>query len=127
MTFKQRLLRYLIGVGIGLIIVWVMFGDREWLGWTPKNRVLKMIRAAELTVSEKAQCQLDCMAMKDADIKKFLENASVNFSKSNPHKEPKTYLLEGDEENTLRMTFDTRDSVATLVDVLRVGASCPCK
>lgn len=86
-----------------------------------------MIRTAELTITTKARCQLECLAMNEGDIAKFLDDASVNFGKSEPQKDPKIYRLEGTETNGLFMTFETRDSLATLVDVLKVGAGCPCQ
>ena len=45
MKFQQRLNRYLLGVALGLILVFVMFNGRDWLGWLPQNQVRKRIAA----------------------------------------------------------------------------------
>ena len=42
LKFTQRLKYYLIGFGLGLFLVFLLFKDRTW-SWLPENRVLDFI------------------------------------------------------------------------------------
>lgn len=125
MNFNQRLLRYLIGVMIGLLIVYALFGDRNWTGWTPGNRVLKELREGSLHKSERAQCQMDCLGISDAAVKTMLTTGKVSFSESNARSTPRVYVVKND---LLQMTFELSDSSAHLISarLLDNPNGCPC-
>ncbi|MBL7943278.1 MAG: hypothetical protein JNM00_10955 [Flavobacteriales bacterium] len=127
MTFLQRLSRYLIGFGIGLIIVWIMFGDRDWFGWTPGNRVVTKITTEHLFISTKAACQLDCLAIPDTMVKPMVKEMRVNFSASKPRQTPKEYVLYGKVDKALKAVFHTADTASTLVEISKEGKLCDCK
>jgi hypothetical protein len=58
MNFRQRLLRYLIGIGIGCLLVFVIFPKMDWLGWTPGKQMNKRIRQATWVASDYGVCTM---------------------------------------------------------------------
>ena len=95
MTFWKRLRIYLVGVGLGLLIVYVFFKDRDLTGWTPQGSVLTAIDSSEVHISERAMCQFECYDFSVKNWKEIHAIASVNFSESNVRKEPcPVYRLE---------------------------------
>ncbi len=126
MTFLQRLSRYLIGFGIGIMLVWVLFGDREWFAWTPGNRVVSKLTTEHLFIAPKAACQLRCLAIQDTMVKHIVGEMRVNFSASKPRQTPKEYVLYGKVDKSLRAVFQTADTASTLVEISKEGKSCNC-
>ncbi|MCC6599148.1 MAG: hypothetical protein IT223_00565 [Crocinitomicaceae bacterium] len=63
MNFGQRLFRYLIGVTIGCALVYMMFPNYNWLGWTPENQIMKNIRESSVSMGSKANCQMACLGI----------------------------------------------------------------
>ncbi|MFM7667172.1 MAG: hypothetical protein ACKO7D_03185 [Bacteroidota bacterium] len=84
-TFLRRLFYYLIGVGIGLIFVFFVFGNRG-CSWLPQNKVKETITHKILVNGSKK--------ISANNIKKILEESEVNFDKSNKNTPFKTYLFE---------------------------------
>ena len=60
-------------------MVYVFFGDRDLSGWTPEGRVLIAIDSSALIISERAKCQMNCLALTDSAIYKIQEEADVNL------------------------------------------------
>ncbi len=88
MAFVKRLFWYLIGLGIGSIFLWFIV-DKKTDGkgvdfcYLPNCRVVKDLRTANVI---KGQDSLK--------IAKLLEDASIDFKRSKPRKEPcKEYLF----------------------------------
>jgi hypothetical protein len=80
----RRLKFYGIGFGLGLILVWAtLLKDRDRASWLPEGRILDFLEKVDLTITKKAQCQLDCLQI-DPNLfdKTFWENAEVDFKKS---------------------------------------------
>jgi hypothetical protein len=88
MTFWRRLRIYLLGVGLGLLIVYVFFKDRDLSGWTPQGRVLTAIDSSTVSISERALCQLNCLGIEGEAWREVHASAEVNFSESNTQKKP---------------------------------------
>lgn len=130
MTFWRRLRIYLVGVGLGLLIVYVIFGDRELNTWTPQKRVLTAIDSSEVSLSERAICQLNCFKMADGEWRKVQDQASVNFSESNTQKKPcPIYHLTSEYlENSYRLIWEVCESEekVSLLSINKEGKSCPC-
>jgi len=89
MAFLKRLFWYLIGLGIGSIFLWFIV-DKKTDGkgvdfcYLPNCRVIKDLRTTNVI---KGQDSLK--------IAKLLEDASIDFRRSEPRKEPcKEYLFE---------------------------------
>ena len=84
-TFLRRLFYYLIGVGIGLIFVFFVFGNRG-CSWLPQNKVKETINHKILISASKK--------IPANNIQKIIEESEVNFDKSNKSSSFKTYLFE---------------------------------
>ena len=84
-TFLRRLFYYLIGVSIGLIFVFFVFGNRG-CSWLPQNKVKETINHKILISASKK--------IPANNIQKILEESEVNFDKSNKSSSFKTYLFE---------------------------------
>ena len=135
MKFQQRLNRYLLGVALGLILVFVMFNGRDWLGWLPQNQVRKRIAAAELSWSDQNFCKLQCYGFSNASLIEMAEKSDVLFSESLVDNEPKEYQLEHLENGgitRLRFKFlPLGTNVKPPVEVIGVeqtgsGKTCDC-
>jgi len=84
MNFFNRLKYYLVGVGLGILMVMVIFKDRKFTSWTPQNRVLYDIKENTLVISSEMSCLFECGNVKtNESIENFLATADVDFSASN--------------------------------------------
>lgn len=130
MNLKQRFQRYFIGVMIGLLLVFVFFGERSCNDWMPNQRVLLRLSETDLIVTKNARCQLDCYSLDNDDILYALENGKVNFKKSDPQAYPLIYVVESEIEEKdfeVTLTFEARDSTSTLVEVWDgMETACAC-
>lgn len=114
---RQRFKYYLVGFGIGILVVFVMFGPRG-CSWFPGNRVKNMIAEKPLFISDSLNEVMNCAGVSNKDIYDLLnENGSVNFSKSITDKNPKIYILEGEKNDAdLMVTYALQDSTAEVID-----------
>lgn len=131
MTFWKRLRTYFVGVGIGLIVVYFFFGDRDLNNWTPQSRVLNGIDSAEVKISERAACQLKCLSIETEDLKEVKAAAKVNFSESNTQKKPcPVYRLESSwRERDYQLIYELceREETAELISLIQIGKTCNCE
>jgi len=135
MNFKQRLLRYLVGFLIGVLIVFMMFPEYDWLSWLPNKQVMKNVRENQFYIAPEVDCKIKCMNIDSTNLQQGMNIDSTNlqqarlggkiiFSKSDVKRIPKTYFMEyGDVNYTLEMT----DSTVTLIDVMKLNVDCPCQ
>ena len=130
MTFWRRVRTYLIGFGLGLVMVYVMFGDRELNTWIPSKRVLTTIDSSAVTISDRAKCQLACLNLQEKDWKELQSTATVNFSESSVDKKPcPVYNLEttkNNEDYLLIWKVCESDEKVTLVAIRKDGKRCDC-
>lgn len=131
MNLRQRLFRYLTGVGIGLILVLLAFGNRSCTDWMPNKRVLKRLSETELIVNAQARCKMNCMGIGNEDIKFLLANGDVDFEMSDTKSSPLRYRVNATQEKnkSFWMDFLAADSTSTIVDVQLIGFTelCDCK
>ena len=130
MTFGRRLRTYLVGVGLGLFMVYVFFGDRDLSAWTPEGRVLITIDSSALILSERAKCQIKCLELTDSSIYKIQEEADVNFSESSTRKEPcPIYKIESTwKEENYKLIWEVCENKeeVTLSSIMKEGKKCAC-
>ncbi len=130
MTFWRRFKLYLIGVGLGLIAVWVMFSQSERPSWTPEGRVLLFIDSSDQSFSERAICQLKCLELDSLGLMEIQSNASVNFSESNTRKKPcPVYQLSSKfEKQEFKLIWQVceSDEKAELIAIQQLGKDCSC-
>ena len=123
MTFAQRLTRYLVGILIGLVVVAMMFPNRDWLNWTPQSRMMQDIREFDMLIAPGAQCSMDCSEVSTEHLQIARQQGKVNFEKSQPQGSPKIYLL---EYGNVGYTLALADSIFTLQQVQRSAQTCTC-
>lgn len=109
MTFSQRLKRFLIGIGIGLILSFIFFQDKTDLltSWLPGNRVIHELTNFTWQQSETMNCYLSCNNLNEEQLKKELVDANVNFSMSKPREQPRSYAVFIDEEKWMFSIVDS--------------------
>ena len=86
MNFLARLKFYGIGFGIGLLLVYAMFGTRSCT--TPNEMKMQELVFQHFDLSDKAKCKLKCMVKNEALLKIELRHFEVNYDLSSVHKEP---------------------------------------
>lgn len=131
MTFWRRFRLFLIGVGLGLIVVYAFFGNRDLDNWTPQSRVLNGIDSAEVKMSERALCQLSCLSLQLAELDSIKASAKVDFSESSPQKKPcPIYRLSSQwQTRDYQLFYELCESEekAELISVIQIGKTCDCE
>jgi hypothetical protein len=122
MKLAQRLLYYLGGFAIGLILLFFFLGGKKTsCDYGPSARVLKNIRVKKKAFSEQALNNMQRYKIDTTDISLVLTNGDVIFSKSNTKIDScKIYFIEGSiEEKNISMFIENCDSIAkiNLLDV----------
>lgn len=122
MAFWKKLLIYLIGVGLGVLLVIFIFGDRNFtFPYFPNARVLQHLRDNTHIISADMQAQLDAAGLDTADIHQMLLKGDVDFSKSEVHNEGPCHTYWVDYEREKEKSFSTVwkncDTTATLVSL----------
>ena len=121
MPFLKKALFYLIGVGLGVLIVIFLFGGRDDIqcSYFPNDRVLYDIRGKELVIPDDIQLQLDQANLDSADIHDMLTGGKVDFDRVDREVEScKSYWINLDREDapSFSMQWQNCDSVATALD-----------
>ena len=130
MTFWRRFRTYLIGVGLGLLIVYVIFGDRELNTWTPEKRIMTTIDSSTVSISLRAECQLKCLGLEDKKWVEIQQASDINFSESNAQKKPcPVYRLENKSETaefTMMWEVCENEERVELLSMTEKGKNCDC-
>ncbi len=130
MTFWRRFRTYLVGVGLGLLIVYVMFGDRELNTWTPEKRIMTTIDSSAISISARAECQLKCLGLENRKWVEIQQASNVDFSESNPQKKPcPIYRLKNKSaaaEYVFMWEVCEFDEKVQLLSVSKKGVGCDC-
>lgn len=81
--FFKRFLWYLLGVGLGSIMVMVLFGDRDiQCAYFPNDRVLYDFRKKRLVIDQEQMQQLASMQLDTAAVRQMLWHGTVDFEAS---------------------------------------------
>ncbi len=121
MDLKSKFLRFGFGFLLGLFLLLIMFGARDFScvgNYFPQGRVLEDIKQKELIFS--TEIPTDYKKITDTIYFKevFLKNASVNFSESNPRKKPcGEYLITND---TLKLLIKNCEDKAEVLYIKTV-------
>lgn len=131
MNLTQRFSRYLLGVVIGLILVFIFFGKRSCSDWMPNDRILLRLSETDMIITKKSRCLLDCQGLGDEDLLHLLRTGDVIFRESETRSYPLIYLVEAERETDgldYSMKFEARDSTTTLINVALEGEmDCNCE
>lgn len=98
---KNRIKYYLIGLSLGVIVVYFMFGNRG-CAWLPGNRVKNMIGEKEIIAGDSILQALKCYDLNNDDIYALLKSeGNVEFTLSSTDTYPKVYYIKGEKENEM--------------------------
>lgn len=87
LAFLRRLLFYIIGIGLGVALVKVFFGERDLdYAYGPQARVKKIFRTKVIDSTSLAQPELDLS--KDSLYYHAVVDGKIKFGDSDPRKEP---------------------------------------
>ena len=125
MTFTQRFMKYLMGVGIGLVFVAMAFGPRAFsCNYFPNARVLDEAFSKRLAISPEAQAFLKAENLDSTFLKKELfAKSKVDFDKSKKDQVPcreyfATYESKDNTKN-YEFTFDICKEESKLVSIIK--------
>ncbi len=115
-----------MGVVIGLVLVVMFFGGRDWLSWLPGPQVKKQITEWYQTPSEEISAALVCSGFSDELLSKVMSEGDVDFGKSDTRATPRMYWIGYDAENLghVDVSFEIRGEEARIVD-FRPRKDCP--
>lgn len=83
MKFWRKLLYYLLGVGLGVIMVYFFFGDRDiGCSYFPNDRVLSDLRKKEIVIGESVDWFNGADATDSALVDRILLLGDVDFERS---------------------------------------------
>lgn len=125
MTFFRRLRLYLIGVAIGVVVVYFMLlYKRDRPSWMPQGRILEQIAASEIIFTEKALLNIHSLNLNEEEIKKSItKNGSVIFSKSDTQRKPcPVYFIEDKKNEEIFYRAEVCDSVCTILWVSNLNS-----
>jgi len=120
MKFVHRLLYYLGGFGIGLILLFFFLGGKKTsCDYSPNARVLKNIRNKEKLYSNEALNSMKTHRIDTVAINTLLQNGDVDFSKSNTKLEScKLYWIEDEfDTKVLTIKVENCDSIAKIESI----------
>ncbi|MCE3229139.1 MAG: hypothetical protein K0S32_3690 [Bacteroidetes bacterium] len=131
MKFLQRLKFYGVGFGIGLLIVYAMFGTRSCV--TPNQQKMQELVFQYFKLSDKANCKLKCLMKNEQLLKIELRHFEVNYDLSTVRKEPcGEYFVQPQKEfeknyNYKLVMYDC-DTITRIDDISIIGTStCNCQ
>lgn len=130
MNFTKRLQLYLLGVGIGIFIVYFFFKDRKLDAWLPEGRVLEQIERSRVTADPLASCQLNCLNLPLKIIQQNILEGDVHFDESDTRKEPcPVYSIDIPAENMspFKIWIEVCRDHAKLLSIEQEGKSCDCQ
>lgn len=93
MNFKQRLLRYGVGIFLGVLISLYFFGGRSCGEWMPTARIKADIQLGGIMPDAKTKCELECVGMSVTDLEALVLAGKVDLGASSPRETPKAYRL----------------------------------
>ena len=121
MTLTRRIYLYLVGIILGGVVAYGIYGDRLFNGaWTPENKVRQRLQSTLIAITPEAQAALDERSLQLTEVRKALATADINLSDTQRGDDSIFYavdaVLNGAESRLTILAlrdFDT-DSTATL-------------
>lgn len=131
MNFLKRLKFYGFGFGLGLMIVFAMFGTRSCV--TPNQQKMQELVFQHFDLSEKVKCKLKCLMKNEQLLKIELRHFEVNYDLSSVRKEPcGEYFIQPKKDfssayNYNLVMYDC-DTITRIDDLNIIGTnSCTCQ
>lgn len=110
----RRVKYYLIGLGMGLVMTFFIFGNRG-CSWLPENRVKEQLETGILARTDSMKCVLECNDISDDFIYELIKKGDVLFSESKTKSDPKVYVIEY-KDVKIHFSMD-EDSLSSIVDI----------
>lgn len=132
MNFWKRLRFYGIGFGIGLLIVYALFGNRSCA--SPGEVKMRELAFQHFRISDKALCKMKCLTLNEQVLKIYLRHFEINYNLSDVHKEPcGSYFVEPKADHKTEYNFNLVmydcDSMTQIddINILKAMPSCTCQ
>lgn len=123
----RRIFLYLVGVGFGIVVSMMFFGDRDLdFSYFPNARTVKHLRNQGFSISEKAMCQLNCLGLNESSFQRVFNDSDldVDFGNSNVDGMCRTYKIDVEGQAYSSFVIDDCDSLSTLLSLGVQNCSC---
>ena len=108
MNFLNRLKFFLIGISLGLFLVFSIFKEREW-SWLPENKIKKFLLDNPIKINLKKSELSNINDDFSRNIFNVIINGDVVFSQSTTNTNPKKYLIKY-ENDSISVEISFKDS-----------------
>lgn len=106
MKQRNRFASYFIGILIGILCVYFIFGGgSDNKPWLPNDMVLYRLQES-LVIDAQASCLMECHHFTEEDLKKLLESGDVAFDESQTKGDDKTYILRSANSRNEMIRFE---------------------
>ena len=131
MKFWKRLRLYLIGLTLGVLIMYFFYKDKPLDAWLPKERIKIHLTEVPVGFTKLARCQRECYALSDRTVLDMIQDAEIFFDESQTHRKPcPIYLFRTDYKRgynyELEVEYCQESGKVRAVRSLD-GAGCPCE
>ncbi len=130
-NFWKRFRYYGFGFGMGIMIIYAMFGTRSCI--TPNEHKMQELVFQHFEMSEKVKCKLNCLKMNEFIFKIQLRHFEVNYDLSSVHKKPcGEYFIQPkkqfESEYNFKLIMLDCDTITKINDIsLTKTSTCTCK
>lgn len=132
MNFWKRLRFYGIGFGIGLLIVYALFGNRSCAG--PNELKMRELVFQYFRLSDKAKCKMNCLKMNEQMLKIHLRHFEINYDLSEVRKKPcGSYFVQPQKnhvgEYNFNLVMNDCDTITQIddINILNATPTCTCQ
>ena len=108
MNFLNRLKFFLIGISLGLFLVFSIFKEREW-SWLPENKIKKFLLDNPIKINLKKSELSNINDDFSRNIFNVIIYGDVVFSQSTTNTNPKKYLIKY-ENDSISVDISFKDS-----------------
>ena len=108
MNFLNRLKFFLIGISLGLFLVYSLFKEREW-NWLPENKIKKFLLDNPIKINLKKSELSNINDDFSRNIFNVIIYGDVVFSQSTTNTNPKKYLIKY-ENDSISVDISFKDS-----------------
>lgn len=132
MNFWKRLRFYGIGFGMGLLIVYAMFGNRSCA--SPNEIKMRELAFQYFRLSDKAKCKMKCLTMNEQVLKIYLRHFEINYDLSDVRKVPcGSYFVQPKKDHVndynFNLIMNDCDTITQIddINILKAMPSCTCQ
>lgn len=112
MNFNQRLIRYIVGFMVGLVLCFIFFSGRGCSDWLPGARIKEELVSKPVYFSDPAKCEIECYGFRTSEVFYEMETeGDVVFSRSETRSNPRLYFFEMEKSSCLVQFGDTANVV----------------